>query len=155
MQNPKEAWQSFRCFSICHFSIFLEIPQEQISRGHCRSCCEEWARGAFLGDPHLPCDGKLSPWAGNLGADKCFVVSLHLSGSSLCILICLELLLDWNPHLSWGLILGLLPSPAPGILGSWASCTQEKPTHLGWQFQLLYFHANETICIFLCVLNTK
>lgn len=60
MQNPKEVWWSFRCFSIHHFSMRLEIPQNQISRGHFKSHNKECAGVVLIRDPGLLCDRELS-----------------------------------------------------------------------------------------------
>lgn len=51
MQNPKEIWWSFRCFSIHHFSICLEIPQniypEVISKATMKNVQEEFSSGTL------------------------------------------------------------------------------------------------------------
>lgn len=132
MQNPKEVWRSFRCFSIHHFSIFLEIPQNQISRGHFKSYHKECARGVFIRDLDLPYNRKLSPWVWNLGPAEMF----HWIITSVCIFttyfdfagadIESEPMYILVPRV---FISGLLFYPSPDILWLNAFCTQGKPLH--------------------------
>lgn len=155
MQNPKETWQSFRCFSIRHFSIFLEVPQEQISRGHCRSCREEWVRRAFLGDhPRLVMENplhELEIW------EQTNVLLCHYTHLDLPCAFWFAWSWCWiGTHIFPGGFLWVYCHPhLLEFRDSEPSAPRENLHTLAWLFQLLYLHVNKTICIFHCVRNTK